>query len=266
MKELLDYFQRYGEGFVFVNVLLEQLGLPVPALPSIAVAGALAGNGQLSGTFVLLAAVIASVLADSVWFFLGMSRGFGVLKTLCRISLSPDSCVRQTEAFFIRYGNASLIFAKFIPGFSTVAPPMSGATGVRFGTFLLYDGIGSLLWAGAGLFVGFLFRNVIDRLLERLEDLGFWALILLGCALGLFILIKWYQRRRFFRVLRMARVTAGELQAMIEGGQEPLILDVRTGRMGDTVRIPGARKIHTDEIESILDELPVNRDIILYCT
>ena len=266
MKELLEYFQRYGEGFVFVNVLLEQLGVPVPALPSIAVAGALAGSGELSATFVMIAAVVASLIADSVWFFLGKRRGFGVLKTLCRISLSPDSCVRQTESFFIRFGNSSLVFAKFIPGFSTIAPPMSGATGVRFRTFLLFDGIGSVLWTGAGLLIGFLFRNVIDRLLERLEDLGFWALVLLGGALAIFILMKWYQRHRFFRALRMARITPDELRSLIEGGEEPVILDVRTGRRGDSVRIPGARRIYTDEVDSVMEALPANRDIILYCT
>src|SRR6266498_3394550 len=168
MQQLAFYVSKYGLSVIFINVLLEQMGLPIPAIPVLVVAGALAVELYLSVPRVLLVAVLASVIADGLWYALGRRHGFRILKTLCRISLSPDSCVRQTTSAFEKWGLPSLVVAKFIPGFSTVAPPLAGAIGSAFGAFLLFDGAGALVWAGAGLAVGAVFHKAIDRGLEFL--------------------------------------------------------------------------------------------------
>src|SRR5713101_7608805 len=203
MKGFVGYVARHGLPLVFANVLGEQLGLPIPAMPTLIVAGALAVERNFRASQALLLAVLASVIADLVWFFLGRRHGFRVLRTLCKISLSPDSCVRQTTALFEKWGMPSLLVAKFIPGFSTVAPPLAGAIGARLAPFLLYDGGGALLWAGAGLAVGMVFHKAIDRGLELLASIGSGALSVLGGALLLFIAAKYWQRRRFYRALRL---------------------------------------------------------------
>jgi membrane protein YqaA with SNARE-associated domain len=136
MAQLTQYVVAYGLPLIFAIVLLEQLGAPIPAIPILIVAGALSMDGNLSAWRVLAVAVVASLIADSLWFLLGRSQGSRILRTLCRISLSPDSCVRQTESVFERWGMPSLLVAKFIPGFSTVAPPMAGATKAGLGQFL----------------------------------------------------------------------------------------------------------------------------------
>ena len=127
MVRLVELVIRHGVPLVFFNVLLEQLGVPVPAVPTLIIAGALSREGRISSTHVLVASVLASLIADWIWFMLGRRYGYRILKTLCRISLSPDSCVRDTESKFERWGLKSLLFAKFVPGFSTVAPPLAGA-------------------------------------------------------------------------------------------------------------------------------------------
>src|SRR3954449_7854349 len=151
MSALVRYLVRYGVSLVFLNVFAEQIGAPIPAVPTLIVAGALARNGQMSSTHVLIVAVVASVIADWIWFLLGRRYGYSILRTLCRISLSPDSCVRETEANFERWGMKSLLFAKFIPGFSTVAPPLAGAMKASTLEFLIYDAIGAFVWAGAAV-------------------------------------------------------------------------------------------------------------------
>src|SRR6266542_4248579 len=180
MTTLVSLVVSYGLVLVFANVLAEQLGLPIPALPTLVVAGALAADGMLSAPLTLLAAVAASVLADFVWFELGRRQGHRILKTLCRISLSPDTCVRQTERHFERWGLPSLLVAKFIPGFSTVAPPLAGALRASPAAFLLFDAGGAVLWAGSGIAAGMLFHRAIDRALERLTSVGSGALVLLA--------------------------------------------------------------------------------------
>jgi membrane protein DedA with SNARE-associated domain len=268
MHQLAVYVSRYGLSLVFVTVLLEQLGLPIPAMPVLIVAGALTMEKDLSVVQVLLMALLASLIADAVWFLLGRRFGFRVLKTICRVSLSPDSCVRQTTTIFEKYGLPSLVVAKFVPGFSTVAPPLAGAINARFLPFLVFDGAGALVWAGAGVGAGAVFHKAIDRGLEYLTGIGTWALVLLGVALLLFMTVKWWQRRRFYQMLRMARISPEELHRLMDEGKDPIILDVRTrgARVSDPRRIPGARLLELDEIPEKASGLPLDREIILYCT
>ena len=265
---LVQVVSRYGVALVFANVLAEQLGLPIPAVPTLIVAGALAAQGILSGPRVLLVSVAASLAADLVWYELGRAQGYRVLRTLCRVSLSPDSCVQQTESFFQRYGLTSLLFAKFVPGFSTVAPPLAGATRARMSSFLAWDAAGSLLWAGSAFALGAIFHRAIDRVLAALASFGSGATVLLAAALALFIAWKYLQRRRFYRVLRMARITPEELHRAIERGESPVVVDVRSAsaRRADPRRIPGARQLELANLEAGLHDLPADREIVLYCT
>jgi membrane protein DedA with SNARE-associated domain len=269
MARLIQYLVRYGVSLVFLNVFAEQIGAPVPAVPTLIVAGALARNGQISSThIVLIAAVSASLIADWIWFLLGRRYGYRILRTLCRISLSPDSCVRDTEARFERWGLKSLLFAKFVPGFSTVAPPLAGAAKRGTAAFLLYDGIGALLWAGSAVAVGRLFHRQIAEVMAWLEAMGGWALIAVGSVLALFILMKWWQRARFLKQLRIARVSVHELKEMIARDEQPVVLDVRTpsSLARDPRRIPTAIVAHAEEIDATVAAISPDREIVLYCT
>lgn len=270
MSALVRYLVRYGVSLVFLNVFAEQIGAPVPAVPTLIVAGALARNGKMSSTHVIiLVAVLASLLADWIWFLLGRRYGYAVLRTLCRISLSPDSCVRDTEARFERWGMKSLLIAKFVPGFSTVAPPLAGAGRKRSTlAFLIYDGIGALLWAGAAVGTGRLFHRQIANVIHKLENLGWWAIAVVGFLLALFVLGKWWQRARFLKQLRIARVSVGELKAMIERDEQPIVLDVRTpsSQHRDPRRIPTAIVTHAEDIDRTVEAISPDREIVLYCT
>ena len=268
MNELSRLVLRYGLTFLFLNVFLEQIGVPIPAVPTLVVAGALVAEGKLPGAAAIASALVATLLADSIWFGLGRLYGQRVLKTLCRISLSPDSCVRQTEGLFERWGLKSLLFAKFIPGFSTVAPPLAGAARAGFAPFLLYTAGGTLLWAGAALLGGIVFHGAIDRVLRFLTDLGSRALVLVGAALALYVAFKWWQRRRFYKVLRMARISVDDLYRLMQEGKQPLVVDVRTerGRSLDPRRIPGAAVLDMENLDAQIARLPAGREIVLYCT
>ena len=268
MNELTGVILKHGVGFVFLNVLFQQLGVPIPAVPTLLVAGALAADGRLPFGKLLAAVLVATVAADMVWFLLGRRYGQKILKTLCKVSLSPDSCVRQTEGLFDRYGLASLLFAKFIPGYSTVAPPLAGAARAPLPRFLLFTGGGALLWSGSALLLGVLFHGAIERALSFLTGLGGGALVLLGLALLLYIAVKWTQRRRFYKFLRMARIRAADLRSLMDEGKAPVIVDVRSNnaRARDPRRIPGAIVVDLVELDEKISHLPTDREIVLYCT
>lgn len=268
MHRLVALIVHYGTPLVWLNVFLEQLGLPIPAVPTLVLAGALSRDGKMSSTSIIAGSIAATLIADYIWFLLGRRLGYRVLRAMCRISLSPDSCVRDTEAKFERWGMPSLLVAKFVPGFSTVAPPLAGAT--QHGTleFLVYDAIGATVWAGAAVVGGRAFHRAVDRLLAALEQLGSWAVVLIVSILIIVIAIKWWQRRQFLQKLRLARISPKELYELIQSEQVPLIIDVRTSAAlrRDPRRIPRALVISGDQIAAHLGDLDRDREIILYCT
>ena len=266
LNRLVALILRHGVPLVSLNVFLEQIGAPIPAIPTLLVAGALTRSGRLSSTHLVLGAVAASLAADWIWFALGRRYGYRVLRILCRLSLSPDSCVRETEENFDRWGMKSLLIAKFIPGFSTVAPPLAGATRQSTVQFLIYDGGGAILWAGSAVAIGRLFHHAIAHILEKLETLGWWAVVFVVSALLLIVVAKWWQRLRFMKQLRVARISPAELYGMIERGEAPMIVDARSpaGRRRDPRQIPGA--FTADEIAERIGEQAPYREIVLYCT
>lgn len=267
MPKFTLLLQHYGLLLVFANVLLEQMGLPIPAFPILIVAGALAVIGDLSWQACLAVSILACMITDLSWHAAGKHYGKRILGLLCRISLSPDNCVSHTEDIFRRWGPKSLLVSKFIPGFNTIAPPLAGAMGTPRGKFLLFSMTGSLLWAGTGLAIGAIFHKSIDRVLDVLSTMGATALLVIGTLLGLFMLYKYIERRRLMRSLYMARISVTQLRALIADGLDPVIVDARSHTaQALEAAIPGAILYgHTDHADSFAS-LPRDRDIIVYCS
>ena len=258
----------FGLGFVFVNVLLMQLGVPLPATPTLVVAGALSADGRLPGAGVLGLAVLACLIGDSSWYLAGRRYGGRIMSYLCRISLTPDGCVGQTQARFERWGARALIVAKFIPGLSMIAPPLAGATRMPYRTFAACSVLGSLLWVGAAMLGGVLLRREIATLLPRLAGIGGAALALLVAALTVYVAFKWWERRRFYAALDMARMAVEELRQHLGASPAPLVIDVRspTACTLQLQRIPGALHMPVHEVVVHLGDLPRDREVVLYCT
>ena len=268
MPEVSSLIAQHGLALVFCNVLIEQVGVPLPAVPTLIVAGAAAAEGTLSAPALFAAAFVACCIGDGLWYVGGRLYGRRVMSLLCRISLSPDSCVRQSEYHFGRWGKAALVVSKFVPGLSTVTPPLAGAMRMAWPSFVLLNGIGIALWAGLPIAAGMLFHDQVERVIAWLESYGAVAAALVGGLLAAYIAFKWWQRQRFYRALRLARITVEELRGLIERGKQPVVVDVRSAlsRQSDARLIPGALTIDPAEIESRLGELPKDRDIVFYCT
>src|SRR5437879_4599102 len=268
MNETLEFLVRHGALVLFAAVFIEQLGIPLPAAPWLLAAGALAGTGKMSWVVALIAAAFGSLLADLIWFYLGRHRGQRVLGVLCRISLEPDSCVRRTQDLFTRYGMRGVVVAKFIPGLSTLAPPMAGSSGVSAPRFFFFDGLGSVLYGGFFIFVGVLFSHQLEQVIDALAGLGRSALGVVGGLAAIYIGYKYFQRRRLLNELRTARITADELHRKQEAGEDLMILDLRPHAELDQnpLLIRGALHMTMDEVERRFDEIPRDRDVVLYCS
>jgi membrane protein DedA with SNARE-associated domain/rhodanese-related sulfurtransferase len=268
MNETIDFLVRHGVAVVFAAVFIDQIGVPLPAAPWLLAAGALAAVGKMNWALVLTAATFSSLLADMIWFYFGRSYGHRVLNFLCRISLEPDSCVRRTQDIFTRNGMRGVVAAKFIPGLSTLAPPMAGSSGVSAPRFLIFDGLASLLYGGCFILVGALFSRQLEQVINALAGLGGSGLAVVGGLFALYLGYKFWQRQRLLSELRMARITVDELRQMQEAGENPLILDLRSHLEldQDPALIRGAIHLAIDDVELRHQEIPRDRDIILYCS
>ena len=271
LKETLELLARHGYWVLFLNILLEQIGIPVPAVPVLFGMGALIGMDRFSFGQAICVAVAACLISDSIWYTLGRVKGHSVLKTLCRISLEPDSCVSMTKGWFERLGSSALLFAKFVPGFSTVAQPMAGANRIHPLRFLLMDGLGSAIWASAYLGLGFAFHDQAAAIWTALTRLGSGLALVLLAALAVYLVVKYYQRTIYIRALRGNRIAVEELRARLESEMPPVVLDLRRASevrsLGTT--LPGARWLDVRGLKSKtvdLGEFPEGREIVLFCS
>ena len=268
MSQILSFLVKHGGLVLFGVVFVEQLGLPLPALPWILAAGALAANGQISPLPGLAGIVAACLIADSIWFGLGRRGGPRIVRMLCRISLQPDSCVRRTQDLFDRYGMRGVVAAKLLPGLSAVILPLAGMSGVRLRRFLFFDAIGSLLYGGGFLLLGVAFRHQLDRLLATLAGLGNGGLVVIAVGAAGYAGFKYFQRQRLLRRLRVARITVDEVRRRQAAGEPLTLLDLRARAELDRYPyvIPGARHVGLDELAHCGHELPRDHDIIVYCS
>jgi membrane protein DedA with SNARE-associated domain len=262
----LEFLIRHGYLVLFLWLLLEQAALPVPSIPLLLACGALSRTGAMQIHLVLLYGMAACLIADNFWFQLGRHRGARVLRFLCRIALEPDSCVRQTENTFLKYGMRSLLVSKFVPGLNAVAAPLAGSSGARLGRFLLFDSLGSLIWIFSYVCVGFIFGDQLETAAAYAMRMGSGLAILVAALLAGWIGWKFLQRRRFLKKLAVARITAEELRDRLQAGEAVLVVDVRSGLADEAGLIPGAIRISTSDLAARHSEIPRDREIVLFCS
>ena len=268
MPIALSFFLKYGYWILFLWVMVEQLGVPVPSVPLLLTAGTLTATHKMSLPLVLIAIVLGSLVSDSLWYLMGKKYGGAVVKLLCRLSMESNTCVRRTEGYFTKHGASALLVAKFLPGFGSVAAPIAGQTGMAYRLFAVYDTAGILLWALSFTLGGRFFGDVLKRhpnALAWVAQFGFLLFVLLLLA---FFIWRFFRQRAFLREIRMARMEPHELKEMLERGQPVYIVDLRhpLDYLPDPRTLPGAVLLSPDKLMAHCSEIPRDRDVVLFCT
>jgi membrane protein DedA with SNARE-associated domain/rhodanese-related sulfurtransferase len=264
MNEIVDFLTTHGPLVLAAAVFAEQIGFPLPAMPFLIAAGALVGTGQMALGMAVGAAVLAAMAGDQVWYELGRRRGRLVLNWLCRISLEPTSCVRRTEDFFARHGVRSLIVAKFVPGFSTIAPPLAGIVGLTVPQYLLFNGLGTLLWVATGIGLGLAFSDQLEQALAMSVQIG--PTVGLAALLAVVGYVVYKAVNRYRGDHRIPRMTVRQLTDKLAGGELPVIVDLRPlAARQEEPGLPGAVALTLEDLVTRHHELPRDRDVILYC-
>jgi len=266
VSHTIAFVERHGYSLLFFWLLAEQSAIPVPSVPLLLAAGALIRTGRLHMLPATTCCVVAALIADTIWFQLGRHRGRRILRLLCRVSLEPDSCVRQTENAFLKYGMNSLLVSKFISGLNAVAAPLAGNSKASYWRFLLYDGAGASIWSLTFLAAGYLFSEELEGMVAWASRMGSSLLLLVVALFALWIGRKFIQRRRFIRKLDVARITPEELRDRLNAGEALFIVDLRSRMSESPNLIPGATSISPEELADRSVEIPRDRDIILFCS
>ncbi len=266
--DLLDLVSRWGVPLVFAAVLLEQGGFPLPAAPLMVVAGALAGAEAMRAEHVLAAALAACFVADQFWFAVGKRAGRRVLGTICKLSLSPDTCVRQTDDLVARHGPSLLLVAKFIPAVSAVAIPTVAAMGISWRRFMLFDAIGALLWSGAYIGAGMIFSREVTRLLDSMSLVGGYAVVILGVLMIFYVSLKVVHRMSLARLHRLVRISPPEVAELLERDPGLVIIDARSevARAEDPRELPRSVVLGIRSFEEVLPADARERIIVTFCT
>jgi membrane protein DedA with SNARE-associated domain/rhodanese-related sulfurtransferase len=273
MPIAIEFFVGHAYAILFLWVLVEQLGLPVPSIPLLLTAGTLSATHRVHSSSALLAVVAACLISDSTWYMLGRRFGARVIGLLCKMSFEATTCVAKTEGYFTRRGAETLLFAKFVPGLSTVAAPIAGQTGMPYSRFLLYDLSGALLWSTSFLFAGRFFGDIAKRSQGFFAFLSHFAVAVFLLMVVGFFLWRIVKQHRFLAQVRELRLEPSQLKEMLDcaqldGTEQPFIVDLRhpLDYLPDPRVLPGAVRIGPSEIARIADRIPRDRDIILYCT
>ena len=269
MNELLSLATERGVLVVFLATLAARLGAPVPASAVLVVAGGLASMGQISLWATVAVSLAGNLLGDAAWFYAGRRFGHRVMRLLCKVSLSPDSCVRQSEALITRWGGTSLIAAKFVPGVSVVAPPMAGALHMSTTRFVGYATLAAAIWSAAFLVPGYLFSSQIQWVLAAMAEAGAVALLVLLLAVAAGLGLRYWRRRAMRLQMDIPRVSVAELIDLMDSPTPPLVVDVRSaaGAELEPRRIPGAIVLHLPDLRKNrgTPEFPSDRAIVVYC-
>jgi len=248
--------------------MTEQLGVPIPSVPLLLTAGTLTATHKLNLPLVLIAVTLGSLVSDSLWYVMGKSYGGAVVKLLCRLSMESSTCVRRTENYFTKHGPAALLLAKFIPGLGSVAAPIAGQTSMPYGSFVTFDTAGILIWALTFTLGGRFFGDVLKRHPNALNWVAHFAFLLFVLLLVAFLLSRFMRQRAFLREIRTARIDPHELKEMLDREQPVYIVDLRhpLDYLPDPRTLPGAVLLTPDKLVLQSDQIPRDRDIVLFCT
>jgi membrane protein DedA with SNARE-associated domain/rhodanese-related sulfurtransferase len=267
LNQAMVFSEAHGVLALCLLLFAKRMGVPVPALPFLLLAGA---RGAADGVFALSALVagsLASVLADAIWFIAGRRYGRSVLALMCRISVSPGSCIRKSELAFARRGAMTVLLAKFIPGVAGLAPPLAGALGMRSGSFTALNGAGTVLWVGSGMAAGLVFHRQLMQVVRTLQEMGAAAVPWLLLAIAAYIVWLVVRRLLINRAAGKApRLHPHELADKLARGEKVMLVDVRGAGAELGPRIPGA--LHAFLDSAMFDGLPVlpeGMDLVTYC-
>ena len=257
-----------GYAVLFLVLIADQSGFPLPAAPFLVTAGAMIRAGRLDLWAVLGLSLLASLIGHTAWYWAGRSRGHKILQRVCTLSLEPDACVRRTQDLFAKWGAVSLIAARFVPGLDIMAQPLAGIIGMSWPRYLLLNIAGALLWASAFLGLGVAFgKELQSAIAPALHLMGVWLAPMLVVGIMIYFGVKLARRFSIIQGLQVTRMSVDELKRRMDAGDPITVFDLRhplEARLFPHT-IPGAKRFPRDDLSSHIESMPPSQEVVVFC-
>ena len=198
---LQDLLQQWGYGVIFLAMLLENAGVPLPGETVTLLGGYAAGSGQINVLGVMAAAASGAMLGDNVGYWVGRRAGWGLILRVGRLLRQSPEQLERLRDQFLRHANASVLMGRFVAVLRVVAGPMAGAVGMPYRRFFLCNSIGALLWAGTMVSLAWLGGRWIpfSQMVGGVINFGLGALLLITVIVLLPKLFSALERRQLVR-------------------------------------------------------------------
>ncbi len=273
--EILGIIAHHGYAVTAIVLFLAASGLPLPTSVVLLGAGAAAAHGPLHLWIVLPVAWFAAVLGDTVLYCGGKYTGWWLLSGLCRMSPNPENCIFRSAEYFYRRGPKTLLFAKFVPGLSSMAAPLAGSLNMRLSRFLRMDAIGGLFYVGSWMLAGFLCAPFINVVIHGVQAFGHVVgicLLLLVLTYAAMYVIARIRNRKYNRIARVSASSLHERLQTTDHNTLVIIADVRSHgyydpgghRIKNSIRVEPARL--KEELIALREFMAPECEIYLYCS
>jgi membrane protein DedA with SNARE-associated domain len=270
MTDVFSQIARHGYLLVAAIVFAEAIGLPVPAALALVGGGAAAASGILHAPTLIVVSLAAMLAGDCLLYVLGNYMGWTLLGILCKVSANPENCILRSAESFYKRGKMTLVFAKFIPGINTMAPPLAGSMKMRPGQFLRLDFAGAVLYTMAYGSLGYIFHNFLLAITHGFEAAGRAVeTVVLMAVLAYVVYRIWlYRKHAVYRIVPRVQVEELARRLASDDKEKVLIVDVRSHGYydADGARIKGSVRFEPNNLSEEVKGLPRDKDIYLYCT
>lgn len=211
LETIQEFAHQYGYWTVFLGVLLENIGIPVPGETIVIIGGFLAGSHELNYWFVLGSAIVGAILGSSGGYWIGFYGGWPLLLRLGQLFRVQEAQLLAIKTRFKNNAARAVLLGRFIAFLRILAGPMAGIAGMPFGQFLLYNSIGAVLWASVMVTLSFFVGQIVP--LEQLITwLGQFALVALGGIIAWATIPPWLEARKL-RSQKLLETPDSDLQS-----------------------------------------------------
>ena len=190
---MTGFVDHYGLLALFLVVMLESCGVPLPGETALVAAGVLASRGSLDLTAVIVVAAVAAIVGDNIGYWIGRSGGRRVLERNRFVSRWFERVLPWSESFFARHGPKTIFIARFVSVLRVTAAWMAGVSRMHWWTFFLWNAAGGICWAVLVGLLSYVFGQAVAEAVARYGAIAGAVLVVL--AIGGAVAVHRWRRR-----------------------------------------------------------------------
>jgi membrane protein DedA with SNARE-associated domain len=176
--------QTVGYPFVFLFIMGESAGVPLPGETTVLIASAAAGAGKGFNIWLVVAVASAgAITGDTIGYWIGRRGGRALLDRLSGKLWFRKDHIEKAERFFSRHGGKAVFFGRSVSYLRVLTALMAGVSRMHYPRFLFYNALGGIVWASVVSFIGFKFGRRLPLIERIIREMG-WGILIVGMCIA----------------------------------------------------------------------------------